>query len=53
VLDRICDALQAGLWAERAVIGGAGHSVQRVGEAFNARLEQFLNDAERRARSAA
>ena len=53
VFDRICDALQAGLWAERAVIPGAGHSAQHVGEAFNARLEQFLNDAERRARSAA
>jgi pimeloyl-ACP methyl ester carboxylesterase len=54
VFDRICDALQAGLWAERAVIPGAGHSVQRAGAPFNERLEQFLNDAERRAaRSAA
>jgi pimeloyl-ACP methyl ester carboxylesterase len=53
VFDRICDALQAGLWAERAVIPGAGHSVQRTGAAFNERLDHFLNDAERRARSAA
>ena len=53
VFDRICDALQAGLWAERAVIPGAGHSVQRMGADFNVRLEKFLIDAERRARSAA
>jgi pimeloyl-ACP methyl ester carboxylesterase len=53
VFERICDALRAGLWAERAVIPGAGHSVQRTGAAFNERLDQFLKDAERRARSAA
>jgi pimeloyl-ACP methyl ester carboxylesterase len=53
VFDRICDALQSGLWAERAVIAGAGHSVQRTGADFNVRLEKFLIDAGRRTRSAA
>ena len=53
VFERICDALQAGLWAERAVIPGAGDSAQRTGAAFNERLDTFLKDAERRARSAA
>jgi hypothetical protein len=32
--------------AERAVIPGAGHSVQRIGLPFNERLESFLSAAE-------
>jgi pimeloyl-ACP methyl ester carboxylesterase len=44
--DRICDALQKGLDAERAVIRGAGHSVPRTGAPFNDRLEAFVSAAE-------
>jgi len=44
--DAVCDVLERGLGAERAVIAGAGHSIPRIGEAFNQRLEQFLNHAE-------
>ena len=44
--DKICDRLESGLGAERAVIPGAGHSVQGVGAPFNERLETFLSAAE-------
>jgi pimeloyl-ACP methyl ester carboxylesterase len=40
--DAVCDVLERRLDAERAVIPGAGHSVQRTGAAFNERLEAFL-----------
>jgi pimeloyl-ACP methyl ester carboxylesterase len=40
--DAVCDVLEARLDAERAVIPGAGHSCQRTGPAFNARLTEFL-----------
>jgi pimeloyl-ACP methyl ester carboxylesterase len=46
VFDRVCDVLEASLGAERAVIPGAGHSVQRTGTPFNERLEAFLRSAE-------
>jgi pimeloyl-ACP methyl ester carboxylesterase len=39
--DAVCDELEAKLGAARAVIPGAGHSVQRTGP-FNERLERFL-----------
>ena len=38
----IADALARQIGAERAVVRGAGHSVQATGEAFNTRLEHFL-----------
>lgn len=41
-------ALEAGLAAERAVIAGAQHNVQRTGAPFNERLEEFLTSAEAR-----
>ena len=44
--DAVCDALVRGLGAERAVIPGARHSVQRTGAPFNERLEAFLLAAE-------
>jgi pimeloyl-ACP methyl ester carboxylesterase len=44
--DVVCDVLERGLGGDRAVIAGAGHSVPRVGEAFNQRLERFLTDAQ-------
>ncbi len=46
VLDKICDVLEKGLAAERAVVTGGGHSVQRTGAPFNDRLEAFLTGAE-------
>lgn len=45
--DAVCDVLEERLGAERAVIRGAGHGVQRTGEPFNERLERFLSAAER------
>ena len=41
-LDAICDALERGIGAERAVVRGAGHNIPRTGARFNERLEQFL-----------
>ena len=43
--DAVCDVLEERLGAERAVIAGAGHSVQRTGAPFNERLERFLSAA--------
>jgi pimeloyl-ACP methyl ester carboxylesterase len=45
--EDICDAIAARLSAERAVITGAGHSVQRTGAPFNEQLEAFLRQATR------
>ena len=43
--DAVCDVLEQRLGAERAVIPGAGHGVQRTGAPFNERLEAFLRSA--------
>jgi pimeloyl-ACP methyl ester carboxylesterase len=48
--DAVCDVLEARLDAERAVLPGAGHSVQRLGEPFNAVLADFVTRAERATR---
>jgi pimeloyl-ACP methyl ester carboxylesterase len=45
--DAVCDVLEQRLGAERAVLPGAGHSVPRVGEPFNALLTAFVERAER------
>jgi pimeloyl-ACP methyl ester carboxylesterase len=52
--DAVCDVLERELAAERAVVGGGGHSVQRTGERFNVVLVNFLPraDAARRDRAA-
>jgi pimeloyl-ACP methyl ester carboxylesterase len=42
----VCDVLAARLGAERAVLPGAGHSVQRLGEPFNALLTSFVERAD-------
>jgi hypothetical protein len=42
--DAVCDVLEERLDAERAVLPGAGHSIQRA-PGFNERLEQFLLSA--------
>jgi len=44
--DSVCDVLEERLGAERAVVPGAGHSVQRVGEPFNELLASFVERAE-------
>jgi pimeloyl-ACP methyl ester carboxylesterase len=44
--DAVCDVLEIRLGAERAVLPGAGHSVPRLGEPFNALLESFVYRAE-------
>jgi len=45
--DAVCDVLEKQLGAERAVLPGAGHSVQRLGESFNELLASFVARAER------
>jgi pimeloyl-ACP methyl ester carboxylesterase len=44
--DTVCDVLERRLGAERAVLPGAGHSVQRLGEPFNELLTSFVERAE-------
>ena len=43
--DAVCDVLERELGADRAVVAGAGHSIPRAGEAFNAVLVDFLERA--------
>jgi pimeloyl-ACP methyl ester carboxylesterase len=40
--EAVCDVLEERLGAERAVLPGAGHSVQRLGEPFNELLTSFV-----------
>jgi len=44
--DLVCDVLEERLDADRAVLPGAGHSVQRLGEPFNELLTAFVERAE-------
>jgi len=44
--DAVCNVLEERLGAERAVLPGAGHSVQRLGEPFNELLTAFVKRAE-------
>jgi hypothetical protein len=44
--EAVCDVLEERLGAERAVLPGAGHSVQRLGEPFNDLLTTFVERAE-------
>jgi pimeloyl-ACP methyl ester carboxylesterase len=46
VFDKVCDVLEERLGAERVVLAGAGHSVQRLGEPFNAALADFVDRAQ-------
>jgi pimeloyl-ACP methyl ester carboxylesterase len=46
--DAVCDVLEERLGAERTVLPGAGHSVQRLGEPFNELLASFVERAEDR-----
>jgi pimeloyl-ACP methyl ester carboxylesterase len=44
--EAVCDVLEQRIGAERAVLPGAGHSVQRLGEPFNELLVSFVERAE-------
>jgi pimeloyl-ACP methyl ester carboxylesterase len=44
--EAVCDMLEERLGAERAILPGAGHSVQRLGEPFNDLLASFVGRAE-------
>jgi pimeloyl-ACP methyl ester carboxylesterase len=44
--EAVCNVLEKRLGAERAVLPGAGHSVQRLGEPFNELLTEFVERAE-------
>jgi pimeloyl-ACP methyl ester carboxylesterase len=44
--EAICNVLEERLGAERAVLPGAGHSVQRLGAPFNELLASFVERAE-------
>ena len=46
--EALCDALEERLGAERAVLPGTGHSVQRLGAPFNELLASFVERAEAR-----
>jgi pimeloyl-ACP methyl ester carboxylesterase len=46
--EAVGDVIQRELSAERAVLPGRGHSVQRVGQPFNDRLAAFIDAAEGR-----
>jgi pimeloyl-ACP methyl ester carboxylesterase len=46
--EALCDVLEERLGAERAVLPGAGHSIQRLGEPFNQLLTSFVERAEMR-----
>jgi pimeloyl-ACP methyl ester carboxylesterase len=43
--EAVCDVLEERLGGERAVLSGAGHSVQRLGEPFNELLASFVERA--------
>ena len=44
--EAVCDVLAERIAAERSVLTGQGHGVQRAGTPFNERLERFLVAAE-------
>lgn len=48
--EDVCDTIAGAIGAERDVIRGGGHGVQRTGAPFNERLEAFLRSASSRVR---
>jgi pimeloyl-ACP methyl ester carboxylesterase len=46
VFEAVCDTLATRLQAQRAVIGGRGHTIPATGSAYNERLHSFLTEAE-------
>jgi pimeloyl-ACP methyl ester carboxylesterase len=47
--EAVCDVIEERLGAERAILPGAGHSVQRLGPPFNELLAEFVLRAEAQA----
>ena len=43
--ETLCDEIAEAIGAERAVIAGAGHAVQRTGAPFNERLEALMRSS--------
>jgi pimeloyl-ACP methyl ester carboxylesterase len=52
VFEAVCEVLENRLGAQRAVLPGAGHSVQRLGAPFNELLADFVERAEAQKRDA-
>jgi len=48
--ERVSDVIAGGMGAERVVIAGSGHAVQRTGLCFNQAIERFWSMAEARSR---
>jgi pimeloyl-ACP methyl ester carboxylesterase len=46
VFETVCDAVADRLKAQRAVIGGRGHTIPATGAAYNERLQAFLRESE-------
>ena len=46
VFERVCDVVAQRLGAERALIGGRGHTIPATGAAYNERLQAFLTTCE-------
>jgi hypothetical protein len=44
--DAVCDSLAERIGAERAVIGGRGHTIPSTGAPYNERLDAFLTRAQ-------
>lgn len=44
--DAVCDALEVGLGAQRAVVRGAGHSIPTTGAPYNNVLARFFEAVE-------
>jgi pimeloyl-ACP methyl ester carboxylesterase len=49
MFEAVCDALAAGIGAQRGVIAGRGHTIPATGAPYNERLLAFLRESERRA----
>jgi len=48
VFEAVCDAVAEGLQARRTVISGRGHTIPATGDRYNACLDAFLSEAERK-----
>jgi hypothetical protein len=44
--EAVCDVVAERIGAERAVVPGRGHTIPSVGDAYNARVHEFLTRAE-------
>ena len=43
--EAVCDTLADAIGAERALIAGRGHTIPSVGDAYNARVHEFMASA--------